>query len=117
MISLGQVVRKNFARDKLAMVLESGNMDDQANAAFKFMVSDKKFKARKLFNSLSFVVGKPAGMQAADLIAYESMKRILALNIKTDAKLRWALRELLGNRHLGESAYIAKKALIALKGK
>jgi len=51
------------------------------------------------------------------LIAYESMKRILALNIKTDAKLRWALRELLGNRHLGESAYIAKKALIALKGK
>jgi hypothetical protein len=65
MISLGQVVRKNFARDKLAMVLESGNMDDQANAAFKFMVSDKKFKARKLFNSLSFVVGKPAGMQAA----------------------------------------------------
>ncbi|MGP8270944.1 MAG: hypothetical protein ACLQLH_12800 [Terracidiphilus sp.] len=116
MISLGHVVRKNFARDKLAMVLESGSMDDYANTAFKQMIADKKFKDKNLFSSLSFMPSKVAGLQAADLIAYESMKRILSLNVKTDAKLRWALRQLLGNKHLGESAYIARKALLALRG-
>ncbi len=116
MISLGHVVKKNFAPDKLAMAYESGNMDNHANNAFKQIIADKKFKPRGLFTSLSFVTGKPVGMQAADLIAYESMKRILSLNVRTDAKLRWVLRELLGNKHLGESAYIARKTLLALKG-
>ena len=116
MVSLGHVAKKNFTPDKLAMVYESGNLDDHANAAFKQMITDRKFAPRKSFTSLSFVTGKPAGLQAADLIAYESLKRILAVTVRTDAKLRWALRELLGAKHLGESAYIDRRALIALRG-
>lgn len=117
MLSLGKVVRKNFVRDKLEMIFESGPWKAHAIQAYGQMVADPKFKDRKLFTSLSFVSSQAAGLQAADLIAYESMKRILSVNVKPDATLRWALKQLLGNKHLGESAYIARKALLALKQK
>ncbi len=116
MISLGHVVREKFVRDKLAMVFESGNWNAHATQAYDQMIADKKFKDRTLFSSLSFMSSNAAGLQAADLIAYESMKRILSVNARTDAKLRWALLQLVSNNQLGESAYIARKTLLALKG-
>jgi len=117
MLSLAEVVRKNFAQDKLGMVFESGNLDGDVNEAFKQMIADGKFKSRDRFDSISFIPKKPAGLQAADLIAYETLKRLLALRTRTDAKLRWALEQLLGNNHLGEVGYIGEETLKKLKKK
>lgn len=117
MISIGYVVRKHFARDTVGIVFESGNWNKHAIDVYNQMLADKKFKDRSLFISASaFANAKCVGLQAADLIAYESMRRILAASVRTDAKLRWALKQLLGNKQLGESAYIEKKALVALRG-
>ncbi len=117
MLSLGHIVRKHFVRDSVGIVFESGNWNADGVAVYNQTIADPKFKDRSLFTSVSAISNKQCvGLQAADLIAYESMKRVLAHAVSNSNKLRWALKQLLGNKNLGESAYIDRNALVALRG-
>jgi hypothetical protein len=94
MVSLGHIMRAHFPNDQVMLVHDHGDWDMQALTAYNLMVEDKSWPSRHFFHSLTSLTSKESiGLQAADLIAYETFKRVYNRLVKNSNELRWALRQ------------------------
>jgi hypothetical protein len=80
------------------------------------MIEDQRWPDRHLFQSVSVLSWKDSiGLQAADLIAFEAFKSIHAKVVKDEDQLRWALRQFVDEKLIGEVALLGKNTLKALR--
>jgi hypothetical protein len=116
MISLGHILREHCSDSQVVFVFESSQWDDHALAAYNQMVQDPRWQDRRLFQSASALTWKDSiGLQGADLIAYEAFKSIYNKLVKNSDQLRWALRQFVDEKLVGEVAVLGANTLKALR--
>lgn len=97
MVSLGSILREQFPDDQVMIVQDHGDWDAQALSAYNHMLSDLRWGSRRFFHSFTTLGWKQSvGLQACDLIAFETFKRIQQRLTKNTDELRWAMKQFTG---------------------
>lgn len=118
LLALADAAREQLAPDtKIAVIHEHGSWDEYALQAYNAWIDDNSWGERERFVGITSLSWKgDVGLQAADLIAYESMRAIdnELWSKKKDAPMRYALRTLVGNNVSIYGAYNARDGLEAM---
>lgn len=95
MVEIAHIMEETFPGDSVLLIHDHGNWDEAVLQAYNLMMDEPDWRGRGLFDGLLAKSGKEAvGLQAADMIAYETFKGIKAKTISNDAEMRGAMRAL-----------------------
>ena len=112
MVELAHVMKDYRPGDRVAIIHDRGNWDSQALEAFNQIVSDKTWPFHDLFVSITPMAGPDCvGLQAADLITFETRCLLDKKMVNSDAELRWALKEFDKNGVPSIMKYVNKKTI------
>ncbi|HEY3770136.1 MAG TPA: DUF3800 domain-containing protein [Candidatus Angelobacter sp.] len=116
-INVSNVFQGYPSEHHVAIVFESGNWNAHAIESYDLQLRELHPVQAERFESITKKEKKDCiGLQAADLIAFETFKRIGLLEQKNNTYLRWALSQFLRKEALGESSLLGEEALITLRG-
>jgi len=91
MVEIAHILEDFFPGDRVTLIHDHGNWDNQALAGYNLMITDPEWKYTKLFKGITPLHGtdpSAVGLQAADMIAYEVFKGIKARTVSEDAEIR-----------------------------
>ncbi|HTA22238.1 MAG TPA: DUF3800 domain-containing protein [Terriglobales bacterium] len=114
MIELGHALDE-LPDHKILIIHDHGNWDNEALQAYNSMVDDPRWQSRDRFAGIT--PGRwehIIGLQAADLIAYETFKHLDNRLFVKGAQVRYALRTMLSSLPLF-AKYFDREVLTALK--
>jgi hypothetical protein len=115
MSRIGEALKRHPPMDRVAIVHDHGNWDKEALEAFNVLVDDPEWQYRQRFVSITPLRWQEdAGLQSADLIAYECM-RVVDNELWTGGNMRKAMQELLKRNPDIYPAYLDREALLAAK--
>lgn len=104
MVDIAHAMQDYFPGDHVLVIHDHGNWDEQALKGYNLLIDDPTWKPRGLFEGLLAKTGKEVvGLQAADMIAYETFKGVKAKTNSPDAAMRGAIQEML-NKQIPVSA-------------
>ena len=102
--------------DQVLLIHDHGDWDAEAEAAYKKMVEDTRWEPRRKFQGiLTLTWEESIGLQASDLIAYETFKLVDKVLFHNSRELRKALSALVRERVPISARYIHEPALLALR--
>jgi hypothetical protein len=97
MVDLAITMEEIFPGDTVLLVHDSGNWDSFLLSAYNLMLKEGGWARAGLFEGLLAKTGQTSiGLQAADLIAYESFKGVKAKTKNPEAGIRGAMQEMIG---------------------
>ena len=115
MVDIGHVMENYFPDDRVLLIHDHGNWDDAVLRAYNLMIDEPDWPRHQLFEGLVAKTGKNSiGLQAADMIAYESFKGVKAKTISSDKEMRGAIKEFIKNEVPIQARWINLSAAEAL---
>lgn len=115
MVDVAHVMQKYFPGDTVLVIHDHGNWDDFLLKGYNLMVDEPDWASRDLFEGLLAKTGKTSvGLQAADMIAYESFKAVKAKTKSPETAMRGAVQEMLSQEIPIVARWINLKAAQAL---
>jgi hypothetical protein len=116
MVEIGHIMRRFYPNDQVHIVHDKGNWDLQALAAYNLMADDLEWNNRELFVGITSMTGSQSvGLQAADLIAFESYKALFKKLVHNSDEMRKAMQALYFKGTRGVHKYLDLKGIEVLK--
>ncbi len=116
MVELGHIMRESFDGDQVMLIHDHSSWDDKVIAGYNMMVDDLRWESRRVFHSITTLTWKQSvGLQAADLIAYETFKTLNKRLVHNSEDLRWAMRKLSSENLPMVGKYMDLKVIKALR--
>jgi hypothetical protein len=107
MVEIGKTMREQHPNDQVLIVHDRGNWDAEAATAYNLMVDDVRWESRKFFVGISAMSGEDSiGLQAADLVAYETYKFVSETVMPDTDKIRGSLRAIFERRLKFNAKYL-----------
>jgi hypothetical protein len=115
MVSIAHILEDYFPNDHVLLIHDHNNWDEDALHGYNLLIDDPDWGTRGLFKGLLSKTGKDdVGLQAADMMAYESFKAIKAKIKSPAAAMRGAVQEMVKRDIPIQSQWIDRKAALAL---
>jgi hypothetical protein len=114
MVELGHALDE-LPDHKILIIHDHGNWDTEALQGYNSMVDEPRWQSRDRFAGIT--PGRweqVVGLQAADLIAYETFKHLDNRLFRSGSQVRYALRSMLSSLPLF-AKYFDRESLLALK--
>jgi hypothetical protein len=117
MVDIAHIMEEFFPGDRVLLVHDHGSWDDAALEGYNLMIDEPEWKRGHVFEGIVSQSGKDpsaVGLQAADMIAYETFKGIKAKTVSKDAEMRAVMKEFIKQEVPMRSRWIDLKAAQAL---
>jgi hypothetical protein len=121
MVDIAHVMLAYFPGDTVLLIHDHGNWDAEALRAYNLMIEEadrepeRIWGSRNLFEGLLAKTGRESvGLQAADMIAYETFKGVKARTNSPEAAMRGAVTEMMNREIPLQSRWINLPAAQAL---
>lgn len=124
MVEIAHLMKQHRPGDTVHLVHEHGNWDAAALKGYNLMVDDKRWDKRSLFEGITpLTKTQSIGLQAADMIAFESHKALRKKILHNDSTLRKAVKAMVKKRipimakHIGDNAAMGLRKIMEESGR